>query len=191
MIHLNIGSNLNSHFGNRFANISIAIKLLIKEKFIIKKISNFYATPSYPNKKLPDFLNIGLIGTFSKRVEELRNIIAVIERKIGRVKTKKNDPRVCDIDIIDFNGKTLSIGDLTIPHKKCHQRNFVLFPISQIALHILRLPGCAKIFERSASVRSGSAPAKRLLAAFMRGSSADMFRSNAPVSKLFFTYSDA
>ena len=132
MIHLNIGSNLNSNFGNRFVNISIAIKLLIKEKFIIKKISNFYTTPSYPNKRLPNFLNIGLIGTFSRRVEELRNIIAVIERKIGRVKTKKNDPRVCDIDIIDFNGKTLSIGDLTIPHKKCHQRNFVLFPISQI-----------------------------------------------------------
>ena len=75
MIHLNIGSNLNSNFGNRFVNISIAIKLLIKEKFIIKKISNFYTTPSYPNKRLPNFLNIGLIGTFSRRVEELRNII--------------------------------------------------------------------------------------------------------------------
>ena len=40
MIHLNIGSNLNSNFGNRFDNISIAIKLLIESKFNIKKISN-------------------------------------------------------------------------------------------------------------------------------------------------------
>ena len=51
MIHLNIGSNLNSKFGTRFDNISIAVKLLIESKIKIKKISNFYETPSYPNKK--------------------------------------------------------------------------------------------------------------------------------------------
>ena len=37
MIHLNIGSNLNSNFGNKFDNISIAIKLLIEKKFDVKK----------------------------------------------------------------------------------------------------------------------------------------------------------
>ena len=132
MIHLNIGSNLNSSFGNKFHNILIAINLLIEKKFKVKKISNFYETPSYPNKKLPNFLNVGIFGTFSKSAKELRNIISFIEKKIGRVKTKKNDPRVCDIDIIDFNGEIINLDNLTIPHKKCHQRNFVLFPISQI-----------------------------------------------------------
>ena len=132
MIHLNIGSNLDSNFGNKFDNISIAINLLIEKKFVIKKISNFYETPSYPNKKLPNFLNVGIFGKFSRNAKELRNIISFIEKKIGRAKAKKNDPRVCDIDIIDFNGETINIENLTIPHKKCHQRNFVLFPISQI-----------------------------------------------------------
>ena len=32
MIHINIGSNLESRFGNRFENISIAINLLIDSK---------------------------------------------------------------------------------------------------------------------------------------------------------------
>ena len=132
MIHLNIGSNLNSNFGNKFDNILIAIKLLIESKFIVKKISNFYETPSYPNRRLPNFLNIGVAGSFCESPKDLRNIISVIEKKIGRVKTKKNGPRVCDIDIIDFNREYLDIDNLTIPHKKCHQRNFVLFPISQI-----------------------------------------------------------
>ena len=45
---------------------------------------------------------------------------------------KKNDPRVCDIDIIDFNGLIIDKKDLQIPHKKCHLRNFVLFPILEI-----------------------------------------------------------
>ena len=48
------------------------------------------------------------------------------------LKKKKNDPILCDIDIIDFNGKIFNLDNLTIPHKKCHQRNFVLFPIRQI-----------------------------------------------------------
>ena len=132
MIHLNIGSNLDSNFGSKFDNISIAINLLIEKKFEVKKISNFYESPSYPNKRLPNFLNVGIFGKFNRNAIELRNIISFIEKKIGRAKTKKNDPRVCDIDIIDFNGETINIENLTIPHKKCHQRNFVLFPISQI-----------------------------------------------------------
>jgi 2-amino-4-hydroxy-6-hydroxymethyldihydropteridine diphosphokinase len=132
MIHLNIGSNLSSNFGNKFDNISIAINLLIDKKFKIKKVSNFYETPSYPNKRFPNFLNVGIFGTFSKSVKELRNIIFVIEKKIGRVKTKKNDPRVCDIDIIDFKGLIIDKNNLKIPHEKCHLRNFVLYPLQQI-----------------------------------------------------------
>ena len=58
MIHLNIGSNLESKFGNRFKYISIAINLLIKSGVKIIKISNFYQTPSYPDKKLPNFINV-------------------------------------------------------------------------------------------------------------------------------------
>ena len=61
MIHLNIGSNLNSLYGNKFENIIIAVNLLISLKLKIKKISNFYETPSFPNKKLPKFINIGLL----------------------------------------------------------------------------------------------------------------------------------
>ena len=56
----------------------------------------------------------------------------LIEKKIGRVKSKKNDPRVCDIDIIDFDGNIIISKNLSIPHKKSHLRNFVLYPIDQI-----------------------------------------------------------
>ena len=86
MIHLNIGSNLNSIYGNRFDNISRAVNLLIEFKFKVKKTSNFYETPSYPNKNLPKFLNIGIIGTFDKNHKELLKIIKLIEKKIGRLK---------------------------------------------------------------------------------------------------------
>ena len=55
MIHINIGSNLDSVYGSRFDNITIAIKLLIDAKIKIQRISNFYETPSYPNKIFLNF----------------------------------------------------------------------------------------------------------------------------------------
>ena len=132
MIHLNIGSNLNSLYGSRFDNILIAIQLLIEAKIRIEKISNFYETPSYPNKRFPNYLNVGVICSFNRNPEILFGIIKSIEKKIGRFKTKKNDPRVCDIDIIDYNSDIVKKASITLPHLRCHTRNFVLYPIKEI-----------------------------------------------------------
>ena len=134
MIHLNIGSNLSSFFGSRYDNITIAINLLIESKLVISKVSNFYETPSYPNKKLPKFLNIGILANYNQSHFDLLKKINLIEKKIGRKKTKKNEPRVIDIDIIDFNGKIKNKNskNLILPHPRSHLRNFVLYPILQI-----------------------------------------------------------
>ena len=132
MIHINIGSNLDSKYGTKFKNISIAINLLIDSKLKIKKISNFYETPSYPNKKLPKFVNIGLLAEYNFSYTKLIKETSLIEKKIGRVKSKKNDPRVCDIDIIDFNGLIKASKLLKLPHPRSHSRNFVLYPIKEI-----------------------------------------------------------
>ena len=132
MIHINIGSNLDSKYGTKFKNISIAINLLIDSKVKIIKISNFYETPSYPNKQLPKFANIGLLAEYNFNHTKLIKEISLIEKKIGRVKSKKNDPRVCDIDIIDFNGLIKRNKLLRLPHPRSHTRNFVLYPIKEI-----------------------------------------------------------
>ena len=132
MIHLNIGSNLKPKFGNKFQNISLAITLLIESEINILKISDFYETPSYPNKFFPKFINIGILISCNFDVSTLLKKINLIEKKIGRVRLKKNDPRVCDIDIIDFNGLIIYKKNLKIPHIKSHIRNFVLYPISEI-----------------------------------------------------------
>tara|TARA_B100001059_G_scaffold225167_1_gene252048 strand:+ start:454 stop:969 length:516 start_codon:yes stop_codon:yes gene_type:complete len=132
MIHLNIGSNLESKFGNKFENISIAINLLITSNLKIIKISSFYQTPSYPNKTLPHFLNVGVLADYQNNEIDLLSKISLIEKKIGRIRSKKNDPRVCDIDIIDFKGLIIKKKNLKIPHEKSHLRNFVLYPILQI-----------------------------------------------------------
>ena len=129
MIHLNLGSSLNSKFGDRFDNIIKTIKLLSREKVFIKKTSHFYETPSYPNKSLSKFINIGVDVSTELNLKIFFKKLKDIEKKIGRKKSKKNAPRVCDIDIIDFNQLNLNSKELKIPHPRMHLRNFVLYPL--------------------------------------------------------------
>ena len=55
-----------------------------------------------------------------------------IETSLGRKKNRKNFPRTCDIDIIDFKGLKQNDKFLQIPHPRMLNRNFVLFPLFEI-----------------------------------------------------------
>ena len=132
MIHINIGSNLDSKYGSRFENINLASSLLVESKVKILKISNFYETPSYPNQRFPKFLNVGMVINYENNFHKLLHLFKIIKKKLGRIRSKRNDPRIIDIDIIDFKKKVKKTTELTLPHPKCHLRNFVLYPILQI-----------------------------------------------------------
>ena len=133
MIYINIGSNLNSSRGDRFYNLRKCIELIIGKKFKISKISSIYETPSYPNNKSPKFLNICLAIKSKEKPENLIKIFNTIEKKLQRNRGVKNQPRTCDIDIIDYYGKVIKSEDITLPHQRAHLRNFVLFPLREIS----------------------------------------------------------
>jgi len=132
MIYLNIGSNLPSVKGDRKDNINNAIEHLRNLELNIIKISNYYETPSYPNKSDPKFINLCIKLESKLKPFEFLSKIKEIEKKLGRTRLKKNEPRTCDIDIIDYNGTIISNKDLTIPHPKTHLRNFVIYPLKEI-----------------------------------------------------------
>jgi len=137
MILLGIGSNLPSIFGDRFKNINLSISNLELYKINIINKSSYYETPSYPNKKNPKFINVIIQIDTPLDPSALASSIISIEEKLKRKRVGKNEPRTCDIDIIDFNGKCLNFKfknlDFTVPHKKLIYRNFVLFPLKEIA----------------------------------------------------------
>jgi len=137
MIFLSIGSNLSSNFGNRFDNINLAISYLNHYGIQIIKRSNFYETPSYPDKKKPKFINIVISIKTHLLPVDLMSVLIFIEEKLERKRKKKNDPRTCDIDIIDYNNMVLDFQynnfDFTVPHKKLIYRNFVLYPLQEIS----------------------------------------------------------
>ncbi len=130
--YLAIGSNL----GDRITNIELAKNLLYRSDIIIEDCSNYYQTPSWPNRSFPDFINIVIKIKTCLSLIDLFKVIKEIEKKIGRKKAKKNHPRVCDIDIIDFKGLNLKLNTdnqkIETPHPRMHNRNFVIFPLFEL-----------------------------------------------------------
>ena len=136
MIFLGLGSNLSSKYGDRFKNINLAISYLEEYGIKVIKKSSFYETPSYPNKKNPKFINVVILVETILPVIDLMSVLIFIEERLERKRGKKNDPRTCDIDIIDYNSQIMNLKsnnlNLTLPHKELTSRNFILFPLQEI-----------------------------------------------------------
>ena len=137
MLLLGLGSNLSSSFGNRFENIDMAISYLQSHKIKLIKKSSFYETPSYPDIRNPKFINVIIEVLTYLTPEDLASVLIFVEEKLERKRMKKNEPRTCDIDIIDYNGKVMDFTYknliFKVPHEKLIYRNFVLFPLQEIA----------------------------------------------------------
>jgi len=136
MIFLGIGSNLPSDYGDRFFNINLAMAYLDSYEIKIIKTSSFYETPSYPNAKNPKFINVVVEVDTNLQPTDLTSVLIYVEEKLGRKRNKKNDPRTCDIDILDFNNKAIKFDykglDFIVPHEQLKNRNFVLIPLKEI-----------------------------------------------------------
>ena len=126
--YLGIGSNL----GKKIYNLELTKFKLSEKGIYIDKSSSFYCTKSWPNPKFPDYVNAVLLINTSLSLIQLFKEIKLIEKTLGRIKTPKNYPRKCDIDIIDFNGLIKNSRILKLPHPRSHNRNFVLYPIREI-----------------------------------------------------------
>ena len=136
MILLGLGSNLPSNFGDRFQNIDLAVSAIEGYGIKIIKKSSYYESLSYPNKSNPKFINILIEIETHLPPEDLVAVLIFIEESLERKRNKKNDPRTCDIDLIDYNGQIIDFKykdlDFTVPHTKLIYRNFILYPLQEI-----------------------------------------------------------
>ena len=130
MIILSIGTNI----GNRKLNIKNAITALGQIGKIIT-ISPIYTSEPWGFESKNGFYNIALILESNLPPIELLNATQQIERNLGRTTktTTTYTDRIIDIDIIDYNNQIIDTQALTLPHKLMHKRNFVLYPLVDIA----------------------------------------------------------
>jgi 2-amino-4-hydroxy-6-hydroxymethyldihydropteridine diphosphokinase len=129
-VYLAIGSNI----GSKIKNIETVKLELEKNNIKILKSSSSYISKSWPDPKKPSYINIVIKVKTILLPNELLKVCNNIESKLGRIRTEKNAPRTCDIDIIDYDKKILKKknNQLILPHPRLNKRNFVLLPLFEI-----------------------------------------------------------
>ena len=124
---------LGSNIGNSKARLSKATLQIKKHIGNVTRQSSVYATAAWGNTKQPDFLNQVIIVETKLPAPETMQTILSIEKKMGRIRTVKNAPRVIDIDILFFNNEIIELEHLSIPHPQIQNRRFVLVPLNQLS----------------------------------------------------------
>ena len=128
-IYLSIGSNK----GNRYSFIKEALRLIQKDIGEVILISKIYETKSWGFQS-DDFLNLCIIIKSELIPAELIIKLKNLEEKIGRERNnEKIEAREIDIDILFYSDEIVNHKDLIIPHQRLHLRNFVLYPLNDIA----------------------------------------------------------
>lgn len=127
-IILALGSNL----GDRLDFLRKTIEGL-RPFVTINAVSAVYETsPAYVADQ-PVFLNAVVMGTTALEPLALLWTVKGIENELGRTPTFRYGPRVIDIDIVFYGDKILKIPELSIPHPRVQERDFVLRPLCDIA----------------------------------------------------------
>ncbi|MCB2205448.1 2-amino-4-hydroxy-6-hydroxymethyldihydropteridine diphosphokinase [bacterium] len=129
-VFLGLGSNI----GDRKGYLRLALTLIAQlEGTEIEQASSIYETEPWGEPDQDPFYNAAAEIRTTLAPAELLRAVKDIELRMGRVSTRKNGPRIIDIDILLYADSVLDEGDLSIPHPFLAQRNFVLEPLREIA----------------------------------------------------------
>ncbi len=127
--HLHLGSNL----GDREVQIARAIQMIEESIGPVICSSAMYETAAWGKVDENDFVNIALEVEHYLTPSQLLKTVNQIEDRLGRIRIEKWGARVIDIDIIFMEDTVVKTERLSIPHNLMHKRNFVLYPMVEIA----------------------------------------------------------
>jgi 2-amino-4-hydroxy-6-hydroxymethyldihydropteridine diphosphokinase len=124
---------LGSNMGNSKKQLSKATGLIEKQIGKLLRQSSLYQTAAWGNTNQPDFLNQVIIVQTKLNAGQTMQAILSIEKKMGRIRTVKNAPRIIDIDILFFNKEIINDKELIVPHPQLQKRRFVLTPLNELS----------------------------------------------------------
>ena len=80
------------------------------------------------------FLNQAAVFETTLTPQAFSRAMHAIEDSLGRVRTVRNGPRTIDIDLIVFGDVVMDTPELTLPHPRAHERDFVLAPLRELGI---------------------------------------------------------
>jgi len=88
-------------------------------------------------KDQPPYLNSVVRVETTLEPAGLLAALQEIEASMGRVRRKRWEPRIIDIDMLLYNELITHDRCLTLPHPRMHERRFVLEPLAEIAAEVI------------------------------------------------------
>ena len=120
-------------------------------------VSRCYSNPPMGPQDQPDYVNAvaALLTTLPSR--KLLDELQLLEVALGRVRTAGDrwGPRIIDLDLLIHGLNLHSSPELTLPHPGISHRNFVLFPLRDIA-PALMVPGQGTVAALAAAADGAS-----------------------------------
>lgn len=134
-IILSMGSNL----GDRLRLLRESVQQLELDPDIeIEAVSSVYETDPVGFTEQPAFYNI--VVKARTRLEPLELLAACqrVEKKFHRERKVRWGPRTIDIDIIIYDDISVDSEELTIPHPRMNEREFVTLPLAELMTGIVQ-----------------------------------------------------
>ncbi len=106
--------------------------------------SDLYLSLPFGDVDQPNFVNAVAAMETRCSPQALLTALQGIEHSQGRTRELRWGPRTLDLDILLYGGEIVDQPDLIIPHPGLLQRDFVLYPLFEIASEIV-IPGHGRI----------------------------------------------
>lgn len=117
--------------------------------------SPFYASEALGPGEQANYINAVVHVTTDLPARELLSALHKIEDAQGRKRDIHWGPRTLDLDILLFNNDIINTDTLQVPHPRMLERNFVLYPLFDIAPRLV-LPSGATIESVLTTMTSSS-----------------------------------
>jgi 2-amino-4-hydroxy-6-hydroxymethyldihydropteridine diphosphokinase len=128
--YIGMGSNL----GDRVGNLSAALRELEATRGVtVAAVSFVYESEPWGVADQPAFANAVAAIDTTLDANALLAACKHIEARLGRVAGVRYGPRAIDLDILLFGDDAIRTADLTVPHPRMLERDFVVTPLLEIA----------------------------------------------------------
>lgn len=138
LYYINIGSNLGDRRGNLMRAIT-ALSALAGGC----AVSSIVESEPWGYESDNAFLNVGVMLESDIEPLDMLHRCQEIERRLGSTSHRDEQgnyvDRLVDIDIILAGDLVINTPELTVPHPRMHERDFVTKPLHQLQGHRLKL----------------------------------------------------
>jgi len=141
--YVGIGGNLDSP-RERVREAIERMKALDATRIELR--SHLYLTRPMGPQDQPNFVNaaVGLLTQLEPK--DLLSGLLGIERSMGRERLERWGPRIIDLDLLWMVDSSIDEPGLTLPHPGVSRRNFVLYPLADVAPTI-KIPGLGQVLD--------------------------------------------